>query len=223
MSDVREASLQHDPSGLPGGALGQSLPFAMLAACGAWIAAIWDRLPEKMPAHWDIHFRPDRIVSRTWYAVSFPLLVGAFLCALLIVLAVLIRREAPRGAAKKPILRMLRAAGVLIAAVSCAAVVAMASDGKLFLPIVWFIAAAVLVFLAYTVALVARFRGRDPLRNPSAWHAVLYADRDDPALLVPKRIGIGYTINFGHPAAIPLMALLALVPIAGIVAAVWLR
>ncbi|HEY2028569.1 MAG TPA: DUF5808 domain-containing protein [Myxococcales bacterium] len=223
MTDIREASLQHDSSGLPGGVLGQSLPFAMLAACGVWLASIWDQLPLRMPVHWDIHGRPDRIVSRTWYEASFPLLFGAFLCAMLLVLSLLIRRQAPRGAAKQPSLRIVRAAGVLIAAVCCAAVVAMASGGKLFVPAMSVMAAMFVVFAAYAVALFARYRGKDPLRNPSRWRAVFYADRDDPALLVQKRIGIGYTINFGHPAALPLMALLALLPIAGIVAAVLLR
>jgi uncharacterized membrane protein len=223
MSDIREASLHHDGSGLPGGALGQSLPFVILAAAGAWLAAIWNRLPERLPAHWNLHGRPDRIVSRTWYEVSSPLLLGAFLCAMLLVMAVLTRRNAPRGAARRPVLRMMLAAGFLIAAVCCAAVVAMVSDGKLFVPTIAFIAAVFLLFAAYAVALFARFRGKDPLRNPSGWRAVFYADRDDPALLVPKRYGIGYTINLGHPAAVPLMALLALVPIVGVVAAVCLR
>lgn len=223
MSDIREASLHHDDSELPGGILGQSIPFAMLAACGAWLAVIWDGLPGRMPAHWDIHGRPDRFVSRTWYEVSLPLLFGALLCAMLIVLALLIRRAAPRGAAKQPSLRIVRAAGLLIAAFSCAALVAMASGGKLFVPALSFMGVVFVVFAAYAVALFVRFRGKDPLRNPSGWRALFYADRDDPALLVQKRIGIGYTINFGHPAALPLMALLALMPIAGIVAAVWLR
>ena len=30
---------------------------------------------------------------------------------------------------------------------------------------------------------------------------VLYNNPDDPALFVPKRFGLGWTINFGHPQA----------------------
>jgi len=67
------------------------------------------------------------------------------------------------------------------------------------------------------------YRGKEPSRNPPGWRGFIYADRGDPALLVPKRYGVGYTVNFGHPAAIPLMALFALLPIAGIVAAVCLH
>ena len=33
------------------------------------------------------------------------------------------------------------------------------------------------------------------------WAGQLYVNRDDPAFLVPKRVGFGYTLNFGHPGA----------------------
>jgi uncharacterized membrane protein len=223
MNDIREASLEHDPSGLPGGALGQSIPFAMLAAGGVWLSAIWHTLPERMPAHWDLHGRPDRFVSRVWYEVSSPLLLGALACAFLLVLAVVTLRAAPRGAARKPSLRLIRGAGILIAGVCCAVLVPMTSNGRHFVPTISFIAAAVLLFAAYGITLFAGYRHQQPLRNPRGWRSFIYADRDDPALLVPKRYGIGYTVNFGHPAAIPLMALFAVLPIAGIVAAVCLR
>ncbi len=39
------------------------------------------------------------------------------------------------------------------------------------------------------------------------WRAgALYINRDDPALLVPKRVGFGYTINLGHPVSWVLLA-----------------
>ena len=37
--------------------------------------------------------------------------------------------------------------------------------------------------------------------DDSHWKAGLfYVNPDDPAILVPKRLGIGWTINFGRPA-----------------------
>lgn len=56
-------------------------------------------------------------------------------------------------------------------------------------------------------------------RTPDeCWRAgMFYVNRDDPALLVEKRFGIGYTLNFGRPAAWVLMALIlgmAIVPLA---------
>src|SRR5258708_3359515 len=32
------------------------------------------------------------------------------------------------------------------------------------------------------------------------WYGFLYYNPDDPDVLIPKRYGIGWTINFGHPA-----------------------
>jgi uncharacterized membrane protein len=49
---------------------------------------------------------------------------------------------------------------------------------------------------------------------------LLYFNRDDPALFVEKRFGIGYTVNFGRPAAWVVLALLVLVPLA---LALWLE
>lgn len=55
-------------------------------------------------------------------------------------------------------------------------------------------------------------------RTPEdCWRAgMFYVNRNDPALLVEKRFGIGYTLNFGRPAAWVLMALIvgmAIVPL----------
>ena len=52
------------------------------------------------------------------------------------------------------------------------------------------------------------------------WYAgVFYNNPDDPALFVPKRFGLGWTLNFGHPQAklvligiLLLMLVLVLVP-----------
>jgi uncharacterized membrane protein len=53
-------------------------------------------------------------------------------------------------------------------------------------------------------------------RTPdSAWKwGLLYVNAQDPAFLVEKRFGVGYTFNFGHPVAWVLLALLVGVPIA---------
>ncbi len=49
-----------------------------------------------------------------------------------------------------------------------------------------------------------------------AWKGLFYSNPDDPALLVPKRHGIGYTLNFGNRWAWPLLILIlavALLPL----------
>lgn len=65
-------------------------------------------------------------------------------------------------------------------------------------PPVWLILSFVALFttVAIVVALTLRNRQRPP---DNAWKGVFYSNPDDRSLFVPKRCGIGYTVNFGHP------------------------
>jgi uncharacterized membrane protein len=52
-------------------------------------------------------------------------------------------------------------------------------------------------------------------QNPQNWKAgMFYVNRNDPAIFVPKLSGGGYTLNFGHPAAWLLFAVLLFLPLA---------
>ncbi|HSY33775.1 MAG TPA: DUF5808 domain-containing protein [Verrucomicrobiae bacterium] len=51
-----------------------------------------------------------------------------------------------------------------------------------------------------TFSLLLLGLGRTGQRPPdAAWKGSFYSNPSDPALLVPKRLGIGYTLNFGNP------------------------
>ena len=51
-----------------------------------------------------------------------------------------------------------------------------------------------------TFSLLLLGLGRTGPRPPdAAWKGSFYSNANDPALLVPKRFGIGYTLNFGNP------------------------
>lgn len=51
-----------------------------------------------------------------------------------------------------------------------------------------------------TFSLLLLGLGRTGQRPPdAAWKGSFYCNPNDPALLVPKRFGIGYTLNFGNP------------------------
>src|SRR3984893_15944922 len=53
--------------------------------------------------------------------------------------------------------------------------------------------------------------GRTVQRPPeAAWKGSFYSNPNDPALLVPKRFGIGYTLNFGNPWSWAVLAFLLL-------------
>jgi uncharacterized membrane protein len=111
-------------------------------------------------------------------------------------------------------MRLLLAAEYLVA-LSCGGVLAASvTGGRLLWPVLAVVFAGVLALLVW-VAVSVRHLPHEPVRNPAAWRGgLLYFDRTDPALFVPKRVGIGYTFNFGHPAAIALVFALFIVPLA---------
>jgi uncharacterized membrane protein len=48
---------------------------------------------------------------------------------------------------------------------------------------------------------------------------VLYANRDDPAILVPKRFGVGWTVNVANPRTWPVIAAFVVLIVASILLA----
>ncbi|WP_219106722.1 DUF5808 domain-containing protein [Austwickia sp. TVS 96-490-7B] len=64
---------------------------------------------------------------------------------------------------------------------------------------------------------VPALAGSESVDDDASWiWGVIYCDRDDPALFVAKRIGIGYTINVGHPAGMLLLGGLFVVTAAAV-------
>jgi len=65
-------------------------------------------------------------------------------------------------------------------------------------PSVWIILGPVLVIgaLGLLLPLLAKTGQRAP---EEGWKGMFYSNPENPALLVPKRYGVGYTLNFGNP------------------------
>lgn len=62
-----------------------------------------------------------------------------------------------------------------------------------------------------TFSLLLLGLGRTGQRPPEdAWKGWFYTNPNDPALLVPKRFRIGYTLNFGNPWSWAVLAFLLL-------------
>ncbi|HEX4382301.1 MAG TPA: DUF1648 domain-containing protein, partial [Myxococcales bacterium] len=194
MNDIREADLEPDESGLPGGTFGQLLPFLLLVSGAIWLYLNWDSVPDPVPMHWNVRGHVDRYVSRSPVAVAMPLLISASTCLMLHFIARIIRGAAPRGATRKPSLRLLLIAEIFIAGVCCAVVMVSASNGRLFVPGVTFIAVLTAALLGTCIVLFAKVPKTQP-RNPAGYHPLYYSDPEDPALFVPKRSGLGYTVN----------------------------
>ena len=64
-------------------------------------------------------------------------------------------------------------------------------------PPIWIIFGPVLVIGVIGILLPFFVRPRRP--SDEEWTGVFYSNPKDPSLFVPKRFGIGYTLNFGNP------------------------
>jgi hypothetical protein len=61
----------------------------------------------------------------------------------------------------------------------------------------WIVFGPALLVVAIS-CLLPLFAGVGARPADEKWNGLFYSNPDDPALLVPKRYGIGYTLNFGN-------------------------
>ena len=204
---VREASLAVRDRTLPGGPLGQAGPFLLLAAAGLWLKARWEEIPARFPVHWDLAGRPDGWSERTASGVFGPLLLAAAVALVLLGMARLIVTSArdPSERSRRASLVVLLGVEYLVAMVAVAtACLPLVGDPAALLPMLLVlppVATAALVLYMVRVAREVRPVGSDGAPDRHWKAGLFYVNREDPALLVPKRFGIGYTLNYGRPLA----------------------
>jgi uncharacterized membrane protein len=74
---------------------------------------------------------------------------------------------------------------------------------------VWIILGPALLVAALLV-LLSIFAQTEKRPSDRGWKGIFYSNPEDPALLVPKRFGIGWTLNFGNPWSWVVLALILL-------------
>jgi len=222
---------------LPGGWIAQVGPFAILAAVGIYLRSRWDDIPTRFPVHWGIDGQPNGWSARTVVGVYGPLLLGAAIIALIAISSSAISRL--RGSARAAGTSSVASdfahrisIFLLIVEYFLAAIFSLVG----FLPLtgspgvmpVLIVTGAFLLALIFLIAWSAKAQGQSaargaaPIAMPSGsgvpeehWKfGVFYFNKDDSALLVEKRVGIGYTLNFAHASAWICMAVVLLLPVA---------
>jgi uncharacterized membrane protein len=204
-----------------------AIPIASLVALGAWALIHRNDLPIRLAVHWNFA-GPDRWIATTPANVTKLLSLNAAVCVLFAVLAWGVlrgsRRVATTGQAAQQERRFRVRTLILLLATEYFAVFP-SWHSLLSLPAsamrVWW-----LVWPATTLILLARLLlagqgGSQGLAADSgapqgdrsddhrwAW-GLIYFNRADPAFLVEKRFGIGYTFNFAHPITWAVLALIA--------------
>jgi uncharacterized membrane protein len=227
-STAIEVDLSAPREHIPGGLLAVLLPFAALAGLSLWAVAHMDRLPDRLPIHWGFG-GPDRWVITSPRAVMGLLGVHALVCLLLTASAwgVLhwsrrVSASGPSAAAerqfrRRTILLILAAEYFTVLPPAFSLLEAPALAMKL-----WS-AALLVTILAFAISLMRAGQGgarltaavgrpSRPIGDRTAdarWiGGLVYFNPTDPALLVEKRMGIGWSLNFGNPWSwVPLIAI----------------
>jgi len=241
---VREAVLAPRPARLPGGWLLQLPPFAILAGAGIWLQTHWEQIPATFPIHWGANGRPNNWSTRTPGGVYGVLLMGAVLCAFMGYLAfALLRWSRPvqvGGPAGERERRFRKMVGSILVAIQYLVALQFAWIGLTPLanpqaapPGIVPMLVIALAFVAVIAVVLTRYgQGGTRLAGEAAsasgraapvgdrtpdkyWKlGLFYVNRDDPAVFVEKRFGVGYTVNFGHPGVWIALAVLVAVTVA---------
>lgn len=229
---------------------GYAVAGVVLAVTAVIGATRWDRLPSPYPTHFGGDGHADSYADKTVWSVFGPLIIMVIVIAGLAVLQWITLRHGTRqyadgtsdaGADRARMLALLTQWVLNVSAVLVAVVVAAIS-------VTIYLGGSAAAVAAVTLAMVAvvllgvlfsvivamqklRRRPAAPGSGPDApdddahWKGgLVYVNRDDPAAFVPKRTGVGFTVNFGSPAgktiSIAFVVVILLVTVVTIVASV---
>ncbi len=241
---IREAKIGRHRR-VPGGSLAAAGPFILLAACACYLATHWSLIPAHMVLRWAADGRPARWVARTPLNVFSPLLIGllALLAMSLFLFGVShwlrpIDVSGRRGRQESRY-RLAASTGLLLLEYWVSFVVAWVAARPTLphmfqrIPVGLSLVPA-MIALGTTLILLWLRQGERRMHKESSpaadlaapigdriedryWRlGVFYSNPNDPSVLVEKRFGIGYTLNFAHPIAwvIAIMPLLAFIVLA---------
>jgi uncharacterized membrane protein len=230
---------------LPGGWLLQAGPFAILAATSIYLRMHWSRIPEIFPVHWDVQGRANGWSVRSTMGVYGPLVIGAAMVAGIGLMTYAVLRES--RVVKVPGARLHardfpHQIGYFLAALEY--FLAVMFSWVALLPLIGAPHIGVVLLTAVLVVVLAlagahrmnqaRAQAIDPAALSTSesvfgdgtldqhWKlGLFYFNPGDPALLVEKRMGVGYTLNYARGVAWVITALILLAPVALALAAIF--
>jgi uncharacterized membrane protein len=183
------------------------LPLCGALLLGAALASAWPGLPERVATHFDAAGRANGWTPKAALPVvmlGVPLLLWVLLRA---AAAVKTRETVALAGALAPFRALLVLAFQLLLGI-----VALAPDRMR-----WGLGGFLALLLSGAV-LLARGVATALPKDPRYRGGLVYYAPEDPRIWVPKRIGLGWTLNFARPLAWLFMALLLALPIGAVVA-----
>jgi uncharacterized membrane protein len=198
------------------------LAFAGFAGLAALALRLWPALPDPLPTHWGLRGNVDGWTSKSavpWLMFGLP----AFVWLLLLVVG---RLAVPKDPALARLQRRAMAPlrGFLVLAIcvlqSGVLLVPMGGPGTLRVVLLAFLA-----LLAAGIAIMARGIQRDlPAEHRALYKwGLFYVNPEDPRLMVPKLLGLGWTFNYARASAWWITGLLVGLPLAAVAFALLAR
>jgi uncharacterized membrane protein len=206
LSRITPASPRDERVGLPEWFWLTIPPLAAPWAAAVWLRAHWQEIPSRFPIHYGTS-GADRWASRTALHVYGPLIFAEGLVLLMLGIGLVTyynTRRPPAGSAgeEKIFLVVMYLMSLIFSGVGLMPVMR-------FSP--WILPAVIVPGVIGLIAWMAKRNAAtdDPPDDTPAerWSlGGIYSNPQDPALFVPKRMGFGYTLNFGNRWAKPFLA-----------------
>lgn len=195
-------------------------PWTVLGTAALYLRLRWNDLPERWPSHWNAAGEVNGWTSREPASAFAPFLMGAVMITVLWLAGSMQTRVQTRGLTAERMQRLSRAI-LRWESLSLSGVFAFLGlalpfgwgGTRVILPVVLALVLAPVLWLLPAMKKMgadARASGGDV---PRGYKGLYYSDPEDPRLWVPKLVGAGWTVNFGHPLGAIVMVGLVLVPI----------
>lgn len=183
-------------------------PFAILAAAAVFLSRHWKSIPATFPVHWGINGQPNAWSNRTVHGVYGLLLMGAAVVSCMLILAFAIwfgaRRSRFRRVTFGALIAIEYMQALLLSAVAVAPIVHLPGWVMPVIPLVFIVP----MLFAMARAITEPGGAPEPTPNECWKGGMIYFNPKDPALLVERRAGLGYTFNFGNPWSWVLLAMI---------------
>ncbi len=238
LSAVAGAAETNAPRPLP---LAWSLLYVpVILATLALSLALYPRMPDPVPVHFDAAGAVDDYMAKGWQVVAMPMAVQAFMALCLTASHWQILRSRRPTSPEHPVASAiaygmfaraqsaaLLASGIVITAsisIMPLAFAGVVTSDQSFVALIVIIVGSILPNLA--VPLVYGQAGSRLLRRMTAagelafddddrWRlGLFYVNREDPSVVVPRRFGVGWAMNWGNPRAWGLVAAFVAVVVA---------
>ena len=198
VNGVREADLSGDEDRLPRWTLLVLPVFLAPLAAMRYLYVHWDQIPARYPVHFNASGLPDGLANRSPLSVAAPLWFAEGMLVLMALLALAIFYGSRPSANRRAILGLL---GVIIYVLAFILTRVGLAPLEPFSPLelVVIVPVLVLVLLIWLVRRNADPNQEVELTPDECWtFAGIYSNPGDPAIFVQRRIGWGYTVNFGN-------------------------